>query len=240
MSFMEYISPEGLRNDGRRVGELRKTQARMGLFHRTDGSAYLEIGNTKVLAAVYGPREVSQRSHRISDRCFLNCEYSVATFSTGERRKRSKGDKRSNEVSSFLKDTFDQIIMTELFPRTQIDIFVQVIQADGGELAACVNAAMLAVADAGIPVKDVVSACHVGLLSQQAVLDMNYLEECAPGPNLCVSAFSRENQIISLQQTRKMPSDTLSPLLELSLKGCSMMYDFLAQAMQNYLSAARI
>ena len=64
----------------------------MGVLREADGSAYFELGNTKVVAAVYGPREV-RRGRAVHDRAVVNCEFSMATFSTGERRKRSKGDK---------------------------------------------------------------------------------------------------------------------------------------------------
>lgn len=55
---MEFLSPEGLRIDGRKPLELRKLVARLGVFDQADGSAYVEMGNTKVLATVYGPHEV--------------------------------------------------------------------------------------------------------------------------------------------------------------------------------------
>ena len=52
------MSLSGLRLDGRRPSETRRIKGRFGLFDSVDGSAYLEMGNTKVVAAVYGPREV--------------------------------------------------------------------------------------------------------------------------------------------------------------------------------------
>lgn len=48
----------GLRVDGRRPLELRQIKVRLGVFGQADGSAYLEQGKTKVLAAVYGPHQV--------------------------------------------------------------------------------------------------------------------------------------------------------------------------------------
>ena len=116
-SKMEFISPEGLRIDGRRVNELRKIRAQVGVFAEADGSAYIEMGNTKALAVVYGPREVREsqpslckveksepvffglfcqvrmKSKILHDRALINCEFSTATFSTGERKKKSKTDK---------------------------------------------------------------------------------------------------------------------------------------------------
>ena len=84
----------GLRVDGRRPNELRRLRAHLGVLRAADGSAYLEMGNTKVVAAVYGPREVRRgRAAAAHDRAIVTCEFSMATFSTGERRRRSKGDK---------------------------------------------------------------------------------------------------------------------------------------------------
>lgn len=59
MAGLELLSEQGYRLDGRRAGELRQIRARMGVFAQADGSAYLEQGNTKALAVVYGPHEVS-------------------------------------------------------------------------------------------------------------------------------------------------------------------------------------
>jgi polyribonucleotide nucleotidyltransferase len=58
MAGMHLLSDQGLRLDGRRANELRQIRCKLGVFSQPDGSAYLEQGNTKVLAAVYGPHEV--------------------------------------------------------------------------------------------------------------------------------------------------------------------------------------
>lgn len=59
MSKKELLSRIGLRLDGRRENELRRIRCKLGVFTEPDGSAYLEQGLTKVLAAVYGPHQVS-------------------------------------------------------------------------------------------------------------------------------------------------------------------------------------
>jgi len=45
---MEFVSPEGLRLDGRRPKELRQLKAELGVLQSADGSATFEMGNTKV------------------------------------------------------------------------------------------------------------------------------------------------------------------------------------------------
>jgi exosome complex component RRP41 len=126
MAGVEILSPEGFRLDGRRPGELRRLVCRMGVFSQADGSCYIEMGNTKTLAAVYGPHEVSNKTKARHDQALINCEFSMATFSTTERKTRAKGDRKSIEMSMAIRRTFESCILTSLYPRSQIDIFVQV------------------------------------------------------------------------------------------------------------------
>ncbi|CAG8529885.1 1100_t:CDS:2 [Racocetra fulgida] len=102
MSRQEIIGPQGLRQDGRRANELRKIKCKPSVLSQADGSAYIEQGNTKCLAAVYGPREV-----------FLE----LIT--------------REKKIASAVKQTFEPVIMTSLFARSQIDIYLQILQFDG-------------------------------------------------------------------------------------------------------------
>lgn len=87
----ELISKIGLRQDGRRANELRRIRCKMGVFSQPDGSAYIEQGLTKVLAAVYGPHQVRGRQKAQHDSCIINTQFSMAVFSTNERKKRPRG-----------------------------------------------------------------------------------------------------------------------------------------------------
>jgi hypothetical protein len=68
---MEFISPEGLRLDGRRPHEMRQLHAEVGVVAKADGSALFEMGNTKVIAAVYGPHEVQIHSQQLHDQALV-------------------------------------------------------------------------------------------------------------------------------------------------------------------------
>ena len=130
MAASELLADFGLRLDGRKAGELRKISCKLGVYGQADGSAYLEQGNTKILAAVYGPREPRQRSGNDVPGVKINCQYSMAVFSTSERKKRPRGDRKSQEISAHLRQTFEAAIKTELYPRSQIDIFIEVRKVD--------------------------------------------------------------------------------------------------------------
>eukprot|EP00850_Spirogloea_muscicola_P021013 SM000233S07984 [mRNA] locus=s233:108772:110998:+ [translate_table: standard] len=247
---MEFVSPEGLRLDGRRPRELRQLRCEAGVLPHADGSASFEMGNTKVVAAVFGPHEVTNRSQSLHDRALVSvdtsqveaykpnrtisqvkCEYSMAVFSTGERRRRPKGDRRSTEISLVIGQTIESAILGTLLPQTQIDIFVQVIQADGGTRCAALNAASLAIADAGIPMRDMVAACAAGYLDGTPLLDLNYLEDAGGGPDLTVGLHPSSSNILLLQMDSKLALDLFEKVLELAILGCKAVAAHMREAM---------
>lgn len=220
MAGLELVSPEGLRLDGRKSHELRKMVCKKGIFEQADGSAYVEQGNTKVIASVYGPHAVVNRSKTIEDRAFINCQFSMATFSTGERKKRPKGDRKSTEISLILQKTFDTAIMTELYPRSQIDIYVQTLQSDGGNVAACINAATLALIDAGVPMKDFVSACTCAFVKESFLTDINFMEESSGAGKLTLAMMPSQDKVVLFQMESRMHLDHLDQLVKTGKKGC--------------------
>ncbi|XP_070575131.1 exosome complex component RRP41-like [Ptychodera flava] len=237
MAGIELLSDQGFRADGRRPHELRKIRCRLGVFQQADGSAYVEQGNTKVLATVYGPHETTgSRARILHDKVLINCQYSMATFSTGERKRRPKGDRRSQEMSVNLRRTFEAAILTQLYPRSQIDIYVQILQSDGGNYCACVNAATLAVIDAGIPMRDYVCACSSSLIEDTPVVDISYLEESAGGPEMVVAILPRSEQIVLFQQNSRLHADNLEKVLDIGIQGCKDIFAVLDQAAKEHVT----
>ncbi|XVF80178.1 hypothetical protein PTKIN_Ptkin15bG0050200 [Pterospermum kingtungense] len=213
---MEYVSPEGLRIDGRRPMEMRQLRAEIGTVAKADGSAVFEMGNTKVIAAVYGPREVQNRSQQISDQALVRCEYSMANFSTGDRMRKPKGDRRSTEISLVIRQTMEACILTHLMPRSQIDIFVQVLQADG---------------DAGIPMRDIVTSCSAGYLNSNPLLDLNYIEDSAGGPDVTVGILPKLDKVTLLQMDAKLPLDIFENVMGLAIEGCKAVANYIREVL---------
>lgn len=226
---MDLVSDQGLRIDGRKSNELRKICCKLGVFSQPEGSAYLEQGNTKVLAAVYGPHQIrSGRSKAGHDAALVNCQYSMATFSTNERKRRPRGDLKSTEMTLNLKQAMQACIKTELYPYSQIDIFLEVLQADGGNYCACVNAATLALIDAGIPLKEYVIACTASLGNGDVpLIDVSHLEESMGGSNLTVAVLPLSGQIAVLEMSQKFHVDYLQIVLNEALNGCRRIYEIL-------------
>ncbi|CAI2164115.1 5464_t:CDS:2 [Funneliformis geosporum] len=232
MSRLELIGPQGLRNDGRRVKELRKINCKPSVLSQADGSAYIEQGNTKCLAAVYGPREARTKAQVLHNRANINVEISLAPFCMSERKKRSKSDKRILEIASAVKQTFETIIKTELFARSQIDIYLQILQFDGGTIQICINAATLALIDAGIPMVDYVCACSAGCIDNEPVLDLNYVEESHDTPELTVALLPKTGKITLLQMESRLHVDKFQSVMEMATTGCKKIYHILDEVVR--------
>jgi exosome complex component RRP41 len=124
----------------------------------------------------------------------------------------------------WIQDTFEATIQLHLFPRSQIDISVQIMQADGGILSAAINAASLALVDAGIPVIDVVCACAAGVIDGEPILDLNYPEENANAPVLPLAIHPSTGKIITLVMHARMPFELLDRTIALAVVGCQQIH----------------
>lgn len=161
----------------------------------------------------------------------------MAVFSTGERKKRPRGDRKSSEMSIHLKQALTAAIKTELFAWSQIDVYVEVLHADGGIYPACVNAATLALIDAGIPLKEYVCACSASLANDDVPLvDVSYHEEIMGGPTLTIAALPISGNIVLMEMSRRFHLDHLPKVLEKALQGCRDIRDILDQAVKNHVS----
>lgn len=233
------LSSQGLRLDGRRPHELRRIQCKLGVFTQPDGSAYLEQGNTKVLAAVYGPHQAS-KAKSLPDSVVVNCQYSMATFSTGERKNRQRGDRKSQEMSMQLRQALMAAIKTELYPRSQIDIYVEVLQADGGAYCAGVNAATLALIDAGIPIKAYMIACTASMAwkggEPEPLVDVSHVEEAAGGVVLTVASLPSTGSIGLIEMSHRLHMDYFDMVLSRAMQGCKDIEAILDKAVRDHLA----
>lgn len=216
---MELYSPEGLRVDGRRWNELRRFECKINTHpNASDGSSYVEQGNTKVMCMVQGPMEPPLRSQVNQTEATIEVSLNIASFSTLQRKKRSKNEKRILELKATLERTFAQSIMSNLYPKTVIDINVQVLAQDGGLFATMTNAITLALIDAGIAMYDYVSAVSVGIHDQTPLLDLNNLEENDMSC-LTIGVVGKSEKLAMLLLEDKMPLDKLETVLGIAIAG---------------------
>ncbi|WP_440955944.1 exosome complex exonuclease Rrp41 [Methanosarcina sp. Mfa9] len=218
----KLITDDGLRLDGRRMDEIRPMKIEVGVLSRADGSCYLEWGRNKILVGVYGPREAHPRRMQRPDSAVIRYRYNMAAFSV-EDRARPGHSRRSIEISKVSRDAFEPVIMSELYPKAAIDIFVEVLQADAGTRTAAINASSVALADAGIPMKGLVTSCAFGKVDGQVVLDLSKDEDNYGDADFPV-ALTQDGEITLVQMDGHLTQDEIKKGLELVKKGCSQIF----------------
>jgi exosome complex component RRP41 len=220
------------RPDGRAFDELRPLKIEAGVLERADGSAYLEIGDNKVLAAVYGPRELHVRRLLKPNMAILRCRYNMAPFSV-EDRKRPGPDRRSVEISKITSEALQPAVFLEKFPRSTIDVFIEVLQAEGGTRCAGITAASVALADAGIPMQDMVVACAAGKASDQVIMDLSEWEDKEGEADLPIALMPRTGEITLMQMDGHLTAEELEQAMDLAIKGCQIISEEQKKAIKN-------
>jgi len=221
---------DGIRIDGRKPDELRPIKIEAGVLYRADGSCYLEWGGNKILAAVYGPRELLPRHFQDPTKAIVNARYNMASFSV-EERKRPGPDRRSIEISKVTSEALESVIFTELFPRTTIDVCIEVLDAEAGTRCAGITAAAVALADAGIPMRDLPVACAAGKVDGTIVLDLTSEEDKEGEADLPVAIAPRSEEILLLQMDGHLTYKEFEEALELAIKGCKEVYNLQRKAL---------
>src|SRR5688572_30695274 len=231
------IDENGKRTDGRSIDDLRDVKITIGVLKNADGSASIEFGKNKIIVAVYGPREVHPKHMALPDRCVLRCRYHMSPFST-DTRKNPAPSRREVEISKVMREALEPAVMLEDYPRAAIDVFVEVLQSDGGSRCAGITAAAVALADAGINMRDLVAACAAGKVDEKIVLDINDTEDKEGGADMPVAYMPRLEQVTLLQLDGNLSPDQFGECIDKAIGGCKMVYEIQKQAlMQKYFGS---
>ncbi len=190
---------DGKRLDGRGMDELRPIRIDAHVLNDADGSSYLEWGNNKIICGVFGPRECIPKHGQSPYRAKIKCRYGMAPFSSLEEHGRSGPNRRSIELSKVIREVFENVIIAESYPKTQIEIFIDVLASDGGTRCAAITAAAVALADAGIPMKDLVCAVAAGKIGGQMALDFSKDEDNYGESDMPVAVAPRNWDILLFQ-----------------------------------------
>ncbi len=219
----KMIDKDGVRADGRKPDELRPTKIEVGVLNNADGSAYIEQGKNKILAAVYGPHEVHPKHLALPHRSLLRCRYHMAPFSVDERKSPAPS-RREVELSKVIREALEPSIFLEYYPRTSIDLFIEVLQAHGGTRCAGITVASLALADAGIPMRDLTAACAAGKVEGQLVLDLTDQEDKKGEADVPLAYMPNLDAVTLLQMDGQLTLEEFEKTISLSLEGCKQLY----------------
>ncbi len=208
----------GKRLDGRAVDELRPIRIESNPISNAEGSAYIEWGNNKILAAVFGPREALPKHTQDPEKAVIKCKYSMSPFSSKEEHGRSRVSRRSTEISKITKEVFENVILVEDFPGAEIDIFIEVLQSDGGTRAAGITAAAVAVANAGIPMVDVPYALSIGKAGDTLLTDLNYIEDSTSDADMPIAILPGTGDILLLQMDGSFTKEQFRDAIRMAKK----------------------
>jgi len=223
---------DGKRLDGRENDELREISIIAGPLKRVDGSAYIEWGKNKILAAVYGPRECFPKHDSDPYKAVVRCRYLMAPFSSLEEHGRSGPNRRSMEISDVIREAFDNVVITENYPKTAIDIFIEVLEGNGSTRCVGLTAASVALATAGLPIKDMPVAISVGKINGKIAVDMMKEEDNFGEADMAVAVRPGNKEIILLQMDGKLTRTELEEAFDLIYKGAAEAHEIQVAALK--------
>lgn len=222
------------RLDGRQWTELRPIEAEVGIINNAMGSAKFKIGNTVAYAAVYGPRELYPKFLQDPKRGLLRCNYNMMPFSGQGERVRPGPNRRAREISLVMTNALLPVLDLSQFPNAVVDVFVEFTQTDAGSRCAGICAASMALADAGLLMKDLITAVAVGKVDDKFVVDLDYQEEAYSDGDVAdipVGILPNSGEITLLQMDGKIQAEELPALLDLAREASKKIYEVQKKAL---------
>ncbi|MCE7742522.1 MAG: exosome complex exonuclease Rrp41, partial [Candidatus Heimdallarchaeota archaeon] len=228
---VQLIDEKGKRLDGRIKKELRPTEIKIGVVKNADGSAEIRMGKNIIIAAVYGPRELHPKHRALPNRALIQCFYRMSTFSVNDRKSPAPS-RREKEISMIISDALTSVVLTEKYPRTTIDVYLQVLQADGGTRCASLIAASVALADAGVPMRGIISSVASGLINDTAVLDLCDIEDQKGSGDMPLGYCPTLDEVSLIQLDGVFTLDQFDECLDLSVEGSKKLYEMQTNALK--------
>ena len=223
--------PYTKRFDGRKFDETRKIEAKVGVIEKADGSAYFAFGDTKAIAAVYGPRTLFPQHLQDPTKGRIRCSYDMMSFSVSERKRPGPG-RRGQEISHVTEKALQPAVRLENFPNCVVEVYIMILQANAGTRTAGINAASLALAHAGLPMVDLVSSVSVGKIGGKLCVDLIKEEEDFEEKNgeksatdIPVAILPRLGKVSLLQLDGKVSRKELAEALKKANESCKKIYE---------------
>jgi exosome complex component RRP41 len=224
------------RHDGRKFEETRKITAKVGVVPNADGSAMFAFGDTVAVAAVYGPKKLHPQHMQNPETSILRCTYNMMSFSVSDRIRPGQS-KRSQEISKISEWALQKAVMIEDFPNTVVDVHIYIPQANASTRCAGINAASMALAHAGIPMKDLITSVSIGKLDKTLVVDVDKFEEDyeeGEGPSdIAMSFLNNSKELTHIQMDGKTNTDEMKEAVKMGKKAVDELYEIQKKALKD-------
>lgn len=219
----------------RKNDEMRPIEAKAGIIKRADGSAMFRIGDTVAYAAVYGPRDLYPKFLQNPKKGILRCNYNMMPFSGSGERVRPGSSRRSREISLVTAKALLPVLNLDEFPNSAIDVYIEFPQTDAGSRCAGICAAAMALADAGLIMKDLVSAVAIGCLDGELFVDLDKEEEDFKGEvaDIPFAIIPRTGQVTLLQMDGDISKENLAKAIEMAKKKAKDIYEVQKKALKD-------
>jgi ribonuclease PH len=243
----EKTADEGGREEGRRPAELRPIKIILDILDFADGSAQIEMGKTRVIAAATIEEKVPPFL-KGSGTGWITAEYSMLPRSTEERTPRERGFRvsgRTQEIQRLVGRALRAVTDLSALGERTIIIDCDVIQADGGTRVAAVTAGCVALGSAlnkmldmrlvdQFPLKHLVAAVSVGIVRGRPLLDLDYGEDSTADLDMNVVETDR-GELVEIQagaERNPFARKELLDLLKLADKGVARLIQAQKQALK--------
>ena len=226
------------RSDGRKADEMRPITAKVGIIPNADGSAMFTFGKTIAIAAVYGPRLLHPQHMQNPQSAILRVNYDLLSFSVSDRKKPGPS-RRSQEISKVTEWSLSPALDLKEFPNTVVDVQIYILQADASTRVAGINAASMALAHAGIPMKNLVCAVAIGKLDKELVVDVDKNEEDfdegEAATDFPIAKLANTDKYTLLQMDVNIQPHIVPKEIALADKACEKIYEIQKKALKEVL-----
>jgi ribonuclease PH len=220
---------------------MRPVNFQTGYLVTAEGSAFITVGNTRVLCAAT-VEETVPSFLRNSGKGWVTAEYSMLPRATAQRTPRevSKGRQsgRTLEIQRLIGRSLRAVVDAEALGERTVTVDCDVIQADGGTRTASITGACLALCIAvnqlvqfGVlkrsPMRDYVAATSVGLVRGQELLDLCYEEDSQADVdmNLVMTGSGKFIEVQATAEHATFDDAQLSGLVALARGGISQLVE---------------
>uniref|UniRef100_A0A7S1X380 Uncharacterized protein n=1 Tax=Tetraselmis chuii TaxID=63592 RepID=A0A7S1X380_9CHLO len=210
---------QGQRADLRSSEEFRSVFLTVDSIPQATGSTYAEIGNTKLMVAIYGPR-TSSRKTAFSENGRLQVYVKYASFATQVRSAAAGQTTKERDMSSLLSRALEPSVQFHTFPKAVVDVYVTILQSGGSDLAVSISASSVALAMAGVALYDLVPACRVGVVAGELLLDPSLAEEASEEAGMVLAQMPNVGEVTQFVLQGRWTQEQSSAALDLCKAGC--------------------
>jgi exosome complex component RRP41 len=228
---IQMIDENGLRMDGRTATQVRPIKIETGVIPVADGSCRMIWGTNDVIVAIYGPMEAHPRKIQRQDRAVLDVRYNMAPFSTSDRI-RPGFNRRSREISKVTADALESVVLLELYPRSKIRVEIEVLCAEAGTRCVGLTAASVALADAGIPMTDLVVSVASGKVNDVVVCDLNKEEDNYGEADLPMGVLPNSGELVFLQMDGDLSPEEFQTAWDYNIQAATEIHKIMVEALR--------